>query len=147
VKAEEAEETWEPLETQDPDEPIKNSTGWRISSYPRGRTESEEGECETSHFRSYPMVSAAYEYPTPLLKDVRHEEYGGPYGMGTSTYPMGGYTPGGSYIPIENKLAVVDLTQESSGSEYVPKGKPYTPQKVRKTPQPHGWIPGRYTEK
>jgi hypothetical protein len=84
---------------------------------------------------------------TPIFAEVKPEEYGGPYGMGTSTYPMGGYTPGGSYIPIETKLAVVDLTQGSSGSEYVPKGKPYTFQKVRKTSRTHRWIPRRYTEK
>jgi hypothetical protein len=138
--------SWDPWETLDPEEPIENSTSWRIGSYPGADNVFEEGECETSQFRNYPMTGETYEYPTQMPIGEMQNVYEGPYGVCAPTYAGGNYTSGGSYAPIENQFSIEDLTQENSGSEYIPSGKPYIPQAVCKTPRSDGWTPGMYVE-
>jgi hypothetical protein len=142
----------EPWETNDPDEPIENSTGWEVEPYAGTEDDpikvySDEDEGESSQVRvkpygplgrsTNPIDLEAYDsnqmhYGYGKIK----EEFGGPYGMDTSNYLGSTYDRGdcyttGAYPPLEGYFSMTDLTLGTSDPEYIPLGRPYVPEMVR----------------
>ena len=119
-----------PLEASDSYVPIENSDGWRFDWYPG--TSSHPIPCYDSadeEIQSFPSVVAAPAVPVPAAAIVDDNDV---------------------VINIssdEEDLFLNDTTgKDTSDMDFVPTGRPYIPQTVRKTPRQHGWTQGMYQE-
>jgi hypothetical protein len=51
-----------------------------------------------------------------------------------------------SYLNLEGLFLNYTSTTDTSDSDYVPPGRPFVPETVRRTSRQHGWFPGMYQE-
>ena len=51
-----------------------------------------------------------------------------------------------NYVNLEGLFLGDTPVTETSDSDYIPSGRPYIPEAVRRTTRQHGWTPGRYRE-
>lgn len=139
---------------------IENSTGWRFgsdddsevgqTSQPRGQTFATDGngteivdleteEEEPMERLEEPIVTQEYQvanddtfvYYTQEQARIHRETYLGLSGLSLSDTSV-----------TETSGSVMN----TSDTDYVPTGRPYVPETVRRTPRQHGWFPGMFCE-
>jgi hypothetical protein len=150
--------------------PIENSDGWRYDWLGDGQqyTGSYGGTAHAPGVGNAvvtPVVSTEEEDPmevqfesqepdvTPMEQDVHFDHtfctesmcYGEAEPFPTMTaHETGVYFE--SYLGLNGLVLSDTSAMETSDSDYVPGGRPFVPEAVRRTSRYHGWTPGMYYE-
>jgi hypothetical protein len=150
--------------------PIENSTGWRYDWLGDGQqyTSSYGGASHAAGVGDNvvtPVVSVEEEDPmevlfesqepdvTPMEQDVHFDHtyctesvcYGEAEPFPTmTTQETGVYFE--SYLGLNGLVMSDTSAMDTSDSDYVPGGRPFVPEAVRRTSRYHGWTPGMYYE-